>query len=123
MAEIFYPRLSVSYLLTLPSVDSYGDFNETVGDLLYDKITEIETEYQYEGYLHRWRDHGQETPVHVFRGYCDIGNYYQIQVPDHLHGAVLFGNGHHRLAMAVLTGVDSLMFTDEVCDSYTNEDG
>lgn len=124
-------KMLIEDILGLPSVDStmimesgvYKEaINGTVDDALSMKYDDIADDTRYTDYLDRWRAHGQETPCHVFRASEEALNRYNVTMLPELAGELVFGNGHHRVAMAILLGETEILVTEDYQESYTDED-
>lgn len=110
-------EMRVADILLMPSVDS--DASYVSGGKSWDIQTALDSKDLSE---HGWlidqmaRDGFNRVPVHIDYG-ANMGDVYNIEVPDDLKDVLMFGNGHHRLMIAILLDFPTIMVTNDECES------
>lgn len=99
-------KMAIADILKLVSVDSgYREVDGgTVKDVLPDK-------QPTQRFLTNMREFGQQYPIYVGRG-LDVAGFYNAYVPDAYKDADMMGDGHHRVAAAVLLKWEFINVTD-----------
>lgn len=99
-----WQRMAISDILKLPSADLAGHGGGTVADLLPQRRAEVASDYgqQYSQLRTSMERDGQTMPVHVGPAQRVLRDYaaprsVRAQYDPH---ALMFGNGHHRVAIA-----------------------
>jgi len=128
-------EMNISEILDLPSIDSDGFsdadnidddnaewYSMTVSDLMETKTDELTyggncDPDEYDAITEAMRDNGiNEIPIHVDYGdkLCPM---YRSPCPEVYRNSLVMGNGHHRVAMAILLGHSTMLVTDDLMES------
>jgi hypothetical protein len=110
-------EMRIADIMSMPSVDS--DASYVPGGQSWDIATALaDKDLSQHGWLidQMERDGYNRVPVHIDYG-VNMADVYDLEIPDDLKDVLMFGNGHHRLMIAMLLGFTTIMVTNDACES------